>query len=170
MDVSRKREKKYPLISIIIGIAIISCLFGCDNSNILRDLERNQLLWESHQFIHYKYSIAFIGYGFEYARMPIQVEIQNDNILSAIDKEGVSLSENNPNDDEYFYLYGISLNQITIDGLFKYLRVILSKKPSAIRISYDIEYGFPREIYIDQFREPCCQDFTIEITNFQVIQ
>ena len=38
-----------------------------------------------------------------------------------------------------------------------------------MQVSYNPTYGYPENIYIDPYSEPCCQDYEIEVKDFQIL-
>ncbi|MGA7194297.1 MAG: DUF6174 domain-containing protein, partial [Anaerolineales bacterium] len=62
-----------------------------------------------------------------------------------------------------------SPSAFTIPNLFSYAYQTIWKKPPEVEISYDPVLGYPKTIYIDPFTEPCCQEFSISVQDFQVL-
>lgn len=58
---------------------------------------------------------------------------------------------------------------LTIPGLFSYALKTIWKKPPELRVTYDPVFGYPAMIYVDPYTEPCCQEFTIKVREFQVL-
>jgi hypothetical protein len=130
-----------------------------------RDLEQNRVKWESQHITHYQISLYLpTRIYYYYDRMPITFEVKDGKVISMVNALGVTVV---PGDLWYNAYY--SPNTFTIPGLFSYADQKILERPPAIRISYDPSLGYPTEIYINPYVEPCCQDFSFTVQNFQVL-
>jgi hypothetical protein len=126
------------------------------------ELEKNKAKWESHHITHYRMSVAFLGYGFN--DNVIWVEVKEGKVISLVDSLGNNVPPENIPDVNFRYP-----NAFTIPGLFSYAHQTILAKPPSLDISYDLTFGYPKDIYIDPYVEPCCQDFDIVVRDFQVL-
>jgi hypothetical protein len=128
------------------------------------ELEQNRTKWENRNITHYQMSIAIFGYGPYNEHMPLRVEVSAGKIISIFDSLGNSLSPaNNPG---ISYLYPDTL---TIPGLFSFAHKTMCEKLPSIRVSYNFDIGYPEEISVVPYPEPCCQGFTINVRDFQIL-
>jgi len=118
--------------------------------------ERNRAKWDNSHITHYKMVVDFSGYG-TYHQMPWTLEVQNDKVVSVINAEGDSEPVN---DDAASF---------TVTALFVDIAEAYQRKAPSIRISYNPIYGYPERMYINPYAEPCCQDYDIEIRDFQTL-
>lgn len=126
------------------------------------ELDQNQSKWKNQNMTHYQMTISILGYGFDDDRMPLTVEVNKGEIESVIDSFGNNLSPTN--DSNLRFLYP---NTLTIPGLFSYIHKKIWEKLPSIRVSYNSNNGYPEEIYVIPYPEPCCQGFTINVQDFQ---
>ena len=128
-----------------------------------RELEQNQAKWESQHINHYRMSLVLPFSSNHFGLNPLTVEVQDGKVISAVDVRGEIIS---PEDDQEFaYLYPL----FTIPGLFSDTYKKFWGNPEDMEVSYDPSFGYPSSIYINQFAEPCCQGYTITVTNFQIL-
>jgi hypothetical protein len=167
-DVQAERFPWLP-VSLMLGVIVILIVFIL-NALVPKtisqplQLEQNRAKWENQNITHYQLSIDVLGYGFYRNRLPLKVEVKAGKIISVVDSLGNNLSP--AKDPEFGSFYP---EVLTIPGLFSYTYRIMLDKPPAMHITYDPDLGYPQEVYVDPYTEPCCQDFTITIKNFQVL-
>jgi len=129
-----------------------------------RDLDQNQAKWESQNINNYQISVTFLGYASYGIHMPFRAEVKDGKVISLVDSVGNNVTPADIPDTRFRYS-----DSFTIQGLFSYAHRKIWEKPPVIDISYDPTFGYPEEIYVDPYVEPCCQDYTIEIQDFQVL-
>jgi hypothetical protein len=128
-----------------------------------RELEQNQAKWESQHITHYRMSIILPFSSSNYDRMPLTVEVQDGKVISVVDVHGETVARDD-NDIAYYYP-----DRLTIPGLFSYAYQTFWEKPPTIKVTYEPDLGYPETIYVDPYTEPCCQDFTFEVRDFEVL-
>jgi hypothetical protein len=107
-----------------------------------RELEQNLTKWESKNIRHYRMSV-FIGCFCEFeSRMPLEVEVRDEKVISVTDAQGLSV----PPDDELRQYYPYAL---TIEGLFRYAYGSIWNEYEA-SASYDPELGYPKGVGVDR--------------------
>lgn len=128
------------------------------------EIERNQAKWESQHITHYRMSLNLLGYGYNYSRMPLTVEVKDGEVITVVDARGetVSPKDHEVTVDDY-------PNGFTIPGMFSYADRTCGESPPAMKVSFNPVLGYPTTIYVDPYTEPCCQDFTIEVRDFEVL-
>lgn len=129
-----------------------------------RELEQNQAKWQSHLFTYYRFVVDLPFYDDTIGRTPLTVIVKDDTVVSVVDARGTTISPNDQTDIAYEYSYAL-----TIPRLFSYVRKEYLAKPPAFDVSYDPVLGYPTSIYVDPYTEPCCQDFTIEVNDFEAL-
>jgi hypothetical protein len=127
---------------------------------------QNQTKWDSQHISHYRMSV-FLPYDSGYYSslpMPLTVEVKNGNVISMIDARGNIVLFNGDTNAGHYYD-----NYFTVPGLFATVLESYSKKPASIVVSYDLVLGYPARIYVDPYKEPCCQDYEILVQDFQIL-
>ena len=158
----------FPWVVGIIIIMISMCRtdpYDYDPRLDIGDYDENLSKWESQHITHYRMFIKPPIFGCYWELpMPLTVEVQDGNIISVVDADGVMISP--PVDDYSYYCYE---NYFTVSGLFTYIHNTYIEEPPALVVSYDPDLGFPSEIYINPYAEPCCDDFYIYILDVEVL-
>ena len=148
---------------IILAVLLYNTLF----SNAFwqsRELEQNRAKWESRHITHYRMSLDSLGYSYEFDRMPLTVEVRDDQIVSVVDAQGQGIS---PGKKNPFYLdYP---QAFTVPGLFTLAQDWIWQKPPMVDVSYDPALGYPDSIDIDPYTEPCCQELFYTVSDLQVL-
>jgi hypothetical protein len=152
---------------IILAMSVVSCSTK-NYATQTQELEQNQTKWENQHITHYRISINLPYETTDYGElpMPLTVEVKESNVVLVMDAQGNIVTPEGKHEPTVAYYYR---NFFTVPGLFSYLHQYYLKKPPDIRITYDSTLGYPEKIYIDPYTEPCCQDFTIEIMNFEIL-
>ncbi|HUI89161.1 MAG TPA: DUF6174 domain-containing protein [Anaerolineales bacterium] len=128
-----------------------------------RELDRNLAKWTKQGITHYRMSVDVGGYG-NFANMPLRVEVQNDDVVWAVDAQGRKVTTGDGlGVGPYFP------SKLTITGLFSFSHELILRKPAMLLISYDPALGYPQSIYIDPWHEPCCQDYAIGVEDFKIL-
>ena len=161
--------RKLVILILVIGaiVVLISLIFNLLAPQInaysqSSELEKNKAKWESHHITQYRMSVAFLGYGFN--DNAIWVEVKKGKVISLVDSLGNNVPPENIPDVGFRYP-----NAFTIPGLFSFAHQTILAKPNVLNISYDLTFGYPTDIYIDPYVEPCCQDSDIVVRDFQVL-
>ena len=146
---------------ILISILVIQTLLRgymphYSPVNFGAELERNRAKWDGAHITHYKIVVDFSGYG-TYNQMPWALEVKNDKVVSIINAQGNSV----PADD--------SAHKFTVIALFVDIEERYQRTAPSIQVSYNPTYGYPEDISINPYIEPCCQGYDIEIQDFQVL-
>lgn len=158
------------IVLLVIGatlvlIAVIYNIFFPKAFWQSRELEQNRLKWESQKITHYQISLYLpTRIYYYYDRMPITFEVKDGKVISMVNALGETVV---PGD--LWYNASDSPKTFTIPGLFSYADQKIRERPPVIRVSYNPSLGYPTEIYINPYVEPCCQDFSFTVQNFQVL-
>ncbi len=148
---------------VVLGILVYDTLFPKAYWQT-RELETNIAKWNSQRTTHYRFALTVAGYAFNSAFMPITVEVQDDRVMTAYDRLGRTVTPKI--EGSGMYAYG---QPFTVPGLFAYVRSVVVQHPAILRVDYDPALGYPAEIYVDPWTEPCCQDFWFLVRNFEVL-
>ena len=128
------------------------------------ELGQNQAKWESKHITHYRFVVDLPLYDNTTGRTPLTVEVKGDTAISVVDAKGATISPNDQADIAYDYSYAL-----TVPRLFSYVNKQYLEKPPKIDVTYDPVPGCPASIYVDPYIEPCCQDFTITVRDFETL-
>lgn len=155
------------ITAMVLGAIVIICVMVLQPllrgntphyspANFKAEFEKNLAKWDEAHITHYKMVVDFSGYG-TYDQMPWTLEIQNDKLISVINAQGNSVPDND------------SAVWFTVTALFVDIEDRYQRKAPSIQISYNPTYGYPEDISINPYREPCCQDYDIKIRDFQAL-
>jgi hypothetical protein len=158
------------ILGVFAFIVLLSTnIFGFEElryKGVINTLEENRGKWQYLQINHYRYVVNYSGYGIgNYEYMPWNIEVENNIIISIIDAKGQIITPDN--DTSGIFNYG---KRFLITELFAELYRLFIRKPPEVRVIYNVLYGYPENIFANPFREPCCQDYGIVITDFQIIE
>jgi hypothetical protein len=62
-----------------------------------------------------------------------------------------------------------SADWFTVTALFVEIEDRYQRKAPSIKVTYNPGYGYPEDISINPYTEPCCQDYDIKIRDFQIL-
>jgi Family of unknown function (DUF6174) len=171
INLSDARDSKKPdyFVIVIFGVGaililtiLIYAILSYSGFWQLLELKQNQTKWESRHITHYQFALNFSGYGND--RWPITVEVKDEKVVKLIDPLGHQVS---PTDIANIAPY--TPNEFTIMGLFAFAQETVSKHLPSMHVTYESTFGYPKEIYIDPFVEPCCQDYSLDVKDFKVL-
>lgn len=171
LSMNSAMQKTMPLLVLFSFIITAMLVVSCSTKNYasqIQELEQNQVIWENQHIIHYRMSVNLPYETTDYGElpMPLTVEVKENNVVLVMDSQGNVVTPEGKHESTVGYYYR---NFFTISGLFSYVHEYYLEKPPDIRVSYNSTLGYPESIYINPYTEPCCQDFTIEIKNFEVL-
>jgi hypothetical protein len=167
-NISKSEAKNVSWFFVMLGIVVIIVLtmvykaifpIGYFRS---QELEESRAKWESQQIAHYRMSVD--GYGYINV-LAVDIEVKDGVVVKIVDnrsKKGLPSSVGVDTSYPYEQLF-------TIPRQFDYVYESYLKKPASMRVEYDPIFGYPTTIHINPYTEPCCQDFTFEISNFEIL-
>jgi hypothetical protein len=176
VSISKPKKFAYVLVVLEIGAIVILAILIYNtlfpkaywrSRELERDravLEQNWAKWNRQHITHYRMSLALLGYGYDFDRMPLTVEVKDGKAVSVVDVRGETVSPEDAENMEKNYQHAF-----TIPGLFSYGYQTFLEKPPGIQVYYDPALGYPTSIYVDPYTEPCCQDFTYTVRDLQVL-
>ena len=138
-------------VFILLGIVLPRAIFPSINTTTqARELEENRAKWESQHITHYRMSLDIWGFSEvadHYDRMPLIIEVKNSKVVSVVNAHGTKWPPDYPD----------LSNAFTMPGLFSIANDWILKKPASVDVTYHPTLGFPTDITIDPWDEPCCQ-------------
>ena len=158
--------KTLAYLGLFFLLSACASVYGQDYPDWETAVQQNRTLWESQHITHYRMLVVLPHSSSSYGSlpMPLTVEVKDGVVISVVDADSKMILPTDYADASYYYQ-----NFFTIPGLFSYTGQYYLKKPPAMRVTFDQVLGYPNSIYIDPWREPCCQDFTITVQNFQIL-
>jgi hypothetical protein len=160
---ARDDLKAIGIVGVIVTAIILLITVVIPNTEVAseaRELEQNQARWESQHITHYRMSLSIWGFlesADDYDRMPLIIEVKNNEVVSVVDALGASWAPD----------YPVVSKAFTIDGLFSLANDWIWKKPVSIDVKYHPTLGLPTDITIDPWKEPCCQWGGYRIEGFE---
>lgn len=143
--------RKY--IGIIVLFLIVVVAFYLPRLRDKVELEINRAKWESQNITHYRFNLGINHHRFLLSDItPVTIEVQDDQIVSIVDANGVVL-------DQGFETVG------TVERLFDRIQKGISETETVASV-YDSKYGFPTSIYIIEVFE-VTEEYTI--SNFEIL-
>lgn len=126
------------------------------------ELARNQQKWLEAAIRQYQYKLSiscFCGFS---QLMPLTIEVANGEVRSITAVDGAPVT---PDDVNYKYFVPFA----TVEGLFATIESNLGRAEE-VTVSYDEMYGFPANIFIDQFKLASDDELGLQVTGFQIQQ
>jgi hypothetical protein len=148
--------KKLTLFVLALVLSACSALQGSD-------LSRNQSKWEKAGITHYRYSLHIGCFCVFTERMPLTVEVKDGKMVSMTYSDGTPVSASDL-DIDFFKRYS------TIEGLFEDLRSGTASKAEEVQVTYDPTYGFPAQMQVDQIKLAADDEFSVQVSNFEVLE
>jgi hypothetical protein len=144
---------------ILITLALI--LTAC-SSSAKSEFDRNQEKWQNSHISHYHYSL-FVGCFCPFTeKMPLNIEVKDDDLLSITYADGTLISKADP-EFEFFARYG------TMERLFSELEADLAGAADEVTVSYDPVYGFPQTANIDVIKEAVDDELSLTVSGFELL-
>jgi hypothetical protein len=153
---------------LLIFLAInSSCTPKATNDSFMKTLQENRSKWESQNITHYLMTISLPADIGNYDAMPVTIEVKDGKMISIFDVNGLKISS----DVNYFsttFMY--DPDEFTIPGLFSIIEKTYKNNPPEIDVTYDPKLGYPSNITVDPYVEPCCQKYSYEVLELKILQ
>ncbi|MCC7119115.1 MAG: hypothetical protein IT310_11360 [Anaerolineales bacterium] len=146
-----------------ILILLTALILAACSSQASNALKQNRATWQAAKINHYSFNLNVSCFCAFRNAMPVQVEVQNDQIVSIVDANGTPVTLD-ANDSGYEATYG------TIDRIFSQLETALNGDADEVTVTYDPTYGFPAQIFFDFIKEAIDDEVSIEVSNFQTLK
>lgn len=124
------------------------------------DSSHQQQKWEEAKISHYRFELRIVCYCPFRGRMPLQIEVLDDRVVSMKDVHGSIISKADAH-FEYFDRHA------TIDRLFSILKAHQSGKSDRITVRFHPVYGFPEKIYIDRIKGAADDELGLIVSRFE---
>jgi hypothetical protein len=147
--------KKFILLLLVIVLAV--CSFGAQS-----ELERNRQTWQSAGLTHYRFALNIGCFCVFRNKMPITIEVKNNEVASMTYPDGTLVAKSDPN-YETFSRYA------TIDRVFAELETGLAEAEKTT-VAYDLTYGFPNEIHFDYIVAAMDDELSLGVSKFEPLK
>jgi hypothetical protein len=143
------------IVLITLALILTACSSGAKS-----EFDRNQEKWQNAHVSHYRYSL-FVGCFCPFTeKMPLNIEVENGDVLSIIYADGTPIPATDP-EFEFFSRYG------TMERLFSELEADLAGAADEVTVSYDPALGFPQTVYIDVIKEATDDELSLTVSSFE---
>jgi len=146
----------------LIYLTLVLLLAAC-SAVPQSEMDQNLTKWQDAGITHYKYDLLIGCFCVFRDEMPLTIEVQDGEVVSITKATGSLVDETDPN-YEFFQKYA------TLDRLFAALAEDTANGAAQVTVSYDSQYGFPVESYIDQSQEIADDELSLQVSNFQVLE
>jgi len=118
---------------------------------------------DSARIDHYRYSLHYICFCPNADKIPLQIEVQNGEVVSMTYVDGTPVPEDDPM-LEFYSEYS------TIDRVFSSLKAELEGEADEVTVTYNSSLGYPEQINIDRVKETVDDELMVQVTNFEVLE
>lgn len=125
------------------------------------ELQENKAKWEDAGISHYRYHLNWSCFCSFFESMPLVIEVQDGEIISLEPFGGDPITAG---DRQYFEENG------SIDQIFTKLEADIRQDPDYFEVRYDQTYGFPTYVSVDYSTKFGDDEFSLNITDFEVLQ
>lgn len=139
---------------VILTFILVACSAGGSELSI------NQDKWEDANITHYRIELTVGCFCPFRSQMPLTVEVQNDEVVSAIDANGEAFPLTDPMSE-------FVLRYATVDRLFSELDSDSVQEADKLTVTYDSTYGYPTEISIDFIELAMDDELAITVSAFE---
>ncbi len=146
------------IILLILALILAACSPGTKN-----EYDANLEKWQNTNINHYRYSLSLICFCPGTDKMPLTVEVQNDEVFSMTYADGTSVLANDPQ-FEFYSQYA------TINRLFTELKADLDGRAAEVTVTYDSTYGFPTKVNIDRIKNAIDDELALTVSDFQELE
>ena len=125
---------------------------------VRQSLDEHRRLWSSKEISNYNFTAGIFQAGSGNVAEPVLIKVRSNNVISI---EALDKNEQRP--IELYYRYE------TVNKMFDQMVEELQEGKTELRITYNKEFGFPKEI-ISKSKTATADGFTIiEIINFETV-
>jgi hypothetical protein len=145
----------------IILLSLTLMLMAC-SAGTASEFDTNKARWDNANISNYRYTLSVSCFCAFMDEMPVQVEVQNDQVVSITSVKGTVIDSTNQ-------LYPVVEHYATIDGLFEQLKSA-QETAEEVAVVYDATYGFPSSIAIDQIKNAADDELYLTVENFEALK
>jgi len=146
----------------IILITLIYVLTAC-SPGASSQLQQNRQTWRDAGISHYRFSLTVGCFCAFSQRMPLTVEVQEDQVVSMTYPDGTPVSEADPN-------FATFSHHATVERIFAELEAGLAGGADKVTVTYDPVRGYPSDIYFDYIKNAADDELSLTISNFEVLK
>lgn len=146
--------RKYILVLPLV-LCSIAVLAGCQNAPERVALNANRLMWQAHNVYHYQYTLRVSCFCPREITDPVVIEVKNGVPVS------VGSSETAVSKADFFDDFD------TIDELFLIVDEAIDQDPARLDVTYDEEFGFPSNVYIDYDFQIADEELGFTVSDFK---
>ena len=132
----------------------------------VNDLKNNRAKWENKKIAHYRMVLNLPYSSGQYTRLPLTIEVKDGYPVLINDVNGKTVQST---DEDFAGEFFSGSEEFTIEGLFSIAEKTFLDNPPEITVTYDPEYGYPATIYVNPYKEPCCQEYSYDILSFEIL-
>ncbi len=126
------------------------------------EYDQNLKKWQDATIDHYQFDLFIICFCPFRDVMPLTIEVQNGEVISITQVDGVTVAADNPSFDLF-------MSAASVDALFAILDSSLNGDADEVLVTYDATYGFPTSISIDHIKEAVDDEIYYQVENFEVL-
>jgi hypothetical protein len=148
--------RKLLLLTLIVVLS--ACSVGTGS-----ELSRNREKWEVSDINNYRFSLHVGCFCAFMDKMPLSIEVRNDQVVSISYANGEGVASDDPD-------LGFFTKFTTIDQIFAELESGETSKADSVTMTFDPTYGFPAEVQVDRIKLAADDEFSLSISNFEILQ
>lgn len=127
------------------------------------ELGENQAKWKNAGVQSYRFKLHIGCFCAFRDRMPLTIEVRDGQVTSMTYSDGTPVPAGDPG-REMFERFA------TIERIFTELRSGPSAAAELVRTTYDPTYGFPADLYIDPLQQAADDEFSVQVSEFEVLK
>lgn len=127
------------------------------------EMADNQAKWKDAGIQGYRFNLNIGCFCAFRDRMPLTIEVRDGQVVSMTYSDGSPVPADDPG-REFFDRFS------TLEQIFTELRSGSSANAEVVRITYDATYGFPADLYIDPQQQVADDEFSVQVTGFEVLK
>lgn len=147
----------FVLLSVAATLSLCS-MFRGESDSLSGRYEQNRNLWRKSKIANYKMTLNLRKSGHEGPRGVYAVTVQ-DGVVTSITIPNPELTDASQEAREY----------ATIERLFSLIEASIKLKPDSLKIEYDPQYGYPKKMDLDRYRDGNDDEFWFEISEFEAL-
>jgi hypothetical protein len=146
-----------------ISLLLLALVLAACSPGTKSEYDTNLEKWQNANVDHYRYSLSVICFCPGTDKMPLGIEVQNNEIVSMTYADGTPV----PAADVQREFYS---SFATIDRLFSELKTDLDGAADEVTVTYDRTYGFPTQINIDRIKEATDDELYLTVANLEALE
>lgn len=143
--------------ALLLLLALV--LSACSNE-WQADLSMNRAKWNEANISHYRYHLYLMCLCSFFEDMPLVIEVLNGKVVSMEFQSGNLIKRGDRKSFEA---------NATIARIFARLQTDFWKNPDEVFVDYDQTYGFPTQVRIDYSKDFGEDDFSLIVSDFEVL-